>query len=135
MKIKNKFFKKKKKTIVSIFIKKIKKKYLFFLINLIFQKKKLKQEFFLQRLKIQKILFKNCKLIQNLLMNKIYIRMNVFKVRKNTFLNFSNIFSGKIYSNYSCGHYYRNSLRKTYYAVESLLLKSHILEKKFFHRY
>lgn len=137
---KNNYFKIKKKKIWKknnniIFKKKIKKYFLKYLIDQSCFKKRLKYKLFLKRRKIENIITKNYKNLNLILKNKLFIRMSIYRKRKNVFLNFSNIFSGEIYTNYSAGHYYKHSLRRTYYAIESLLLKSIILKKKFLNKF
>lgn len=77
-----------------------------------------------------RVLILNKNKINFIFKNRYFIRMGVYRKRKNVFLNYSNIFTSSIYTKYSCGHYYKRSLRRTYYAIESLLLKSNILKKK-----
>ena len=49
----------------------------------------------------------------------------ILKFRRNTFLNFSH-FNGNIIKNYSCGHYYKKSLKRTYFALNAVMLQSNI---------
>lgn len=126
--------KNKKKKFIKIFSSKLKKRYIINLIK-IGLKPRLKPRLFLKKRRVENILIRNFKKVNSILSKKVYIRMNLHRKRKNVFLNFSNIFSNEVYTNYSCGHYYKRSLRRTYYAVESLLMESSILEKKFFNKF
>lgn len=49
----------------------------------------------------------------------------ILKFRKNTYLNFSHI-NGNVIKNFSCGFYYKKSLKKTYFALNSLIVASKI---------
>ena len=61
----------------------------------------------------------------------LFCFLNIFKYKKNVFLNFSNFFGGDILYKVSCGSFLKKrSLRKTFYGVE-MLFKSFKLPLKF----
>lgn len=50
----------------------------------------------------------------------------VRKKLKNIFLSYSNLFNGNVLLKKSCGHYFKRSIKKTYYAADALLNKTKI---------
>jgi hypothetical protein len=51
----------------------------------------------------------------------LFCFLNIFKYKKNVFLNFSNFLDGNIFYKVSCGAFLKKrSLRKTFYGVETL---------------
>lgn len=120
----------KKGKLPTFFIKsRLKKVFLVFLLKL-HQRRRLKFYLFFRKKKIINSLYKNLTKICKILKNKFYIKMHIFRKRKNVFLNFANIFSGNIYTTYSCGHYFKRSLRRTYFAIEALLMRSQLFNNR-----
>ena len=59
----------------------------------------------------------------NLILFNKYRYINFISKKKNFFINYSN-FEGKVIKSLSCGGKFNGSLKRSYYAVESLLLNS-----------
>jgi hypothetical protein len=63
--------------------------------------------------------------------------LNLISKDKNFFFNYSKM-NGDVLKNFSCGIYYKGSLKRSYYAINSLLFKSNlnndyiVKNKKFF---
>lgn len=98
----------------------------------LFQKKYLKYDLYLLRKQVIRIFLVSKKKITPLLAKRGMLRLFVNQTKSNTFLNYSNLFTGQIYAAYSCGQYFQGSLRKSKFAVEALLSKSSFNKKKMF---
>ena len=66
--------------------------------------------------------FKDFKNYHLLLHNKIGIVNIIFKSTSNVYLNFST-FNGNIIKNFSCGQYYKKSLKKSDFALNAIIRK------------
>jgi ribosomal protein S11 len=59
----------------------------------------------------------------NLIFLNKYRYINIIGKSKNLFINYSN-FEGKVIKSFSSGCYFKGSLKRSFYAMESLLLES-----------
>jgi hypothetical protein len=57
---------------------------------------------------------------------KKFCILNIVSKDKNFFFNYSNI-KGDVIKNYSCGLYFKGSLKRSYYAINALLFKSNFI--------